>query len=231
MNDTAQQFDRYDYVFKMADGQEYSHTVWVDKLSYISAVEEPPYPEWTRMSFKSCEGCNCTAEYCPVAIRLVRPLELFGAMQSFTPVEVTVHTPNRVYYKQTDIQDGLRSLFGLLMATSGCPSMDVFRVLARHHLPFASFEENFFRVVGTYLLSHYFITRQQPGSPPDMQTVRDIYEKVAMVNHGVVTRIKQASEQDSALNAVVMWDSISSLISFNMEGSLQDLENQFLQVS
>lgn len=229
MTATDSHYDRYDYVFKTEDGRELAHTVWVDAATYLSHVDsDAPPPAWTEMAFQQCKGCNCSASHCPVAVRLVKPLQIYGAMESFAPVEVTVHSPNRVYYKKTDMQDGLRSLFGLLMATSGCPSMDVFRVLARHHMPFASFEENFFRVVGVYMLSNYFITQNQPAPALDLQGVRDIYERVAQVNHGIVTRIKQASEQDSALNAVVMWDSMSSLMSFNLEASLKELEAQFI---
>ncbi len=229
--DTSSQLAEYHYLFKNEAGEVLHHRVCIDPATSLSLIDvEPPYPFWTEMDFLPCSHCEgCSAAHCPAALRLIQPIALFGTATSFDKVEVTVHAPERVYYKQTDMQDGLRSLFGLLMATSGCPSMEPFRMLARYHLPFASFEENLFRVLSSQLVGHYF--RQHEGQAADsfdLEGIKHVYERVGQVNASMVTRLKQAVEKDASLNAVVVWDSMSSLMTFSMDTELEKLKHQWL---
>ncbi|NQZ60502.1 MAG: hypothetical protein HRT88_23895, partial [Lentisphaeraceae bacterium] len=54
-----------------------------------------------------------------------------------------------------DVQEGVRSLRGLIMAASNCPILGRMRPLAKHHLPFSELEEMLVRMSGAYLISQY----------------------------------------------------------------------------
>ena len=82
----------------------------------------------------------------------MEPLKQFGTIHSHTEVTTTVVTPERTYVQQGHAQEALRSLFGLIMATSGCPLMLPFKYMARYHLPFSTIEETISRITSTYLL-------------------------------------------------------------------------------
>lgn len=83
--------------------------------------------DWAKLSFHQCDRCQLKdTEYCPVAVRLEAPLKSFNSYISYKRVNVTVTSEERIISKETDLQDGLRSLFGLIMATSGCPTMAPF---------------------------------------------------------------------------------------------------------
>jgi len=80
-----------------------------------------------------------------VAKNLFNTVEYFKNAPSFEKAEVYVETPERTYYKNTSLQDGLFSIFGVIMATSGCPPLDFLRPMARFHLPFSTLEETMIR--------------------------------------------------------------------------------------
>jgi hypothetical protein len=71
--------------------------------------------------------------YCPVARNLARVADHFKDEKSFRKATVFVKSPERFYGKQTDLQTGLQSLFGLIMSTSACPHMEFLRRLAKFH--------------------------------------------------------------------------------------------------
>ena len=166
----------------------------IDSQTMLSAVEVPaPYPEWTSMRAAPCDGCELReSEHCPVALRLVRPLTLFREIISYEPVTVEVETAERFYRKNVDMQQGLSSLFGLLMATSGCPSMAIFRPMALYHLPFATFEETFFRISGSYLLRELVHGADDITRNNVVDGLNQVYQQVARVNEGVMRRLRSS---------------------------------------
>lgn len=219
---------RYDFRFE--DGAETSFVAELDPVTLISKAElEGEPPPWARLDSGGCEGCGtCRDTYCPVAVRLVKPMQMFGSYKSFTPVEVTVTTPERSYVKKTDMQDALRSLFGFLMATSGCPAMRNFRPMARFHLPFASMEETLYRTCSSYLLARYFSEGAKPGPLEiDLQAVTAMYETVAHINRAMVNRLRQAKLSDSGLNAIVFLDCFANLIPMSLEDGMKEISSLF----
>ncbi|MEN8792391.1 MAG: hypothetical protein ABF324_09430 [Lentimonas sp.] len=111
------------------------------------------HPEWSRLGFNQCKCCplkqsNC--QYCPVATRINDVMEAFADNQSIERVEVTVETAERSYLEECDLQVGMNSLMGLLMATSGCPVLKELGSMASFHIPFCSTRETLQRTVGTY---------------------------------------------------------------------------------
>lgn len=220
---------RYRFLREGREPQEI--TVKVDADTLLSEVgAEEPYPQWTRMETSPCEGCELPdAEYCPIALRLVRPLEMFRDVISYEPVTMEVETEERFYRKDVDMQQGLSSLFGLLMATSGCPSMATFRPMARYHLPFSTFEETFFRISGTYLLRELLSGAADIDRHSVVDGLNRVYQQVGLVNEGVMRRLRSGDDEmaDSSPNAVALLAAFSGLVPLTADKQLREIERLF----
>lgn len=204
--------------------------VLVDAQTLLSDPGVPlPYPAWTRHDATPCECGDSEAEYCPLAIRLVRPLALFRDVISYEPVTVEVETEERFYRKEVDMQQALSSLFGLLMATSGAPAMAIFRPMARYHLPFSSFEETFFRVSGSYLLRELLRDAEEIDRHNVIDGLNRVYQQVARVNEGVMRRLRAGDSEmaDSSPNAVALLAAFSGLVPLTAEKQLQEIARLF----
>lgn len=213
------------YDFQFPDGTRWQHSV---------ALREQPFPleallpDWTQLEFHRCEGCEYQGARCPVAVRLIEPFSIMdGALVSHREVEVTVHTQNRTYVKKTDVQEGLSSLFGLIMATSGCPSMDFFRPLASTHLPFSTYDDTLFRVLSAYFLRHHL--DKTNGSGDVIGDLSAIYAQVGGVNRGIIGRLRAAAlnKGDAASNALIILDAFAMIIPASLEEKLDELKVLF----
>jgi hypothetical protein len=160
-------------------------------------------------------------------VRLIEPIKQFGSLSSHIPCTTTVITPERSYVKSSDVQDALRSLFGLLMATSGCPSMKPFKYMARYHLPFASVEETISRIISTYLMRQFFAHGKQSEMPVDLKEIETLYHTMQSLNEGMVKRLRGIPAGDGLLNAVVILNTYSSLIPIIINDELVKLESLF----
>lgn len=219
----------YRFTRQQREPQEFSVCIDAQTLRSEPAVA-PPYPDWTRLSHSACEGCEwAESEHCPIAVRLVKPLALFRDVISYEPAVVEVETDLRYYRKEVDMQQGLSSLFGLLMATSGCPSMAIFRPMARFHLPFASFEETFFRISGTYLLRELLGGAQQMDRYSVIEGLNAVYKQVAKVNEGVMHMLRKSDSEmaDSSPNAIALLAAFSGLVPLTAERQLREIERLF----
>lgn len=217
------------YTFALADGTAIEHEVALDPENLSQLTPYPdPLPEWTSLAFKQCDQCrNCTGDHCAVAASLVAPIEKFAHLTSITEADITVETPERTYFKHTDVQSGLGSLFGLLMATSGVRSLERFKPMARFHLPFATIEETVYRFASMMLMEGFFKRRSAVTvefSAPDIQK---IYAPIADVNQCVFARLRSAVRADATLNAVVALDCFTSLVPDSFEHGLEDLGKYF----
>ncbi len=202
------------YQFEFQDRPSLGYAVTLTDDGAPAAVDLPEPPDWARLDFYPCTGCELKdTAYCPVALRLARPVSLFAGLVSHEVAKVTVETPERIYRKVTDVQTGASGLFGLIMASSGCPTMAPFRAMAWYHLPFSSPEETFFR-----LASSQALTEILQGGPMTTDALREginqLYKRVNRVNAGIVERLRAAaaSSTDSSFNALIILDGFSSLL-------------------
>lgn len=221
------------YHFRCVDGEkrEASLRVVLDaKTLELRHRQDPPPPDWARLSVHQCSVCPLNArshEYCPAALSFVDILDEFGVLFSFTEVEVTVITRERTVYAKTSAQRALSSLVGLCMATSGCPILAQFKPMARFHLPFATREETTFRAVGAYLLAQYFL--KQRGDTPDLDLngLRETYDRIHEVNMGLANRLRAIPVGDAHLNALVILDLFAHALPSSIEEGLAELEHMF----
>jgi hypothetical protein len=186
------------------------------------------FPFWTRLDFHKCVNCPLSEtdnDFCPAAMDAKRITQTFKDMVSTEEVRVEVRTPDRIYSKQTDSQTGLRALFGLVMATSGCPILSCFRGLADTHLPFATMEETILRVAGSYLIQQYLVRRE--GGEPDWEFagLNRFYDEIQEVNRCFKSRIDAASGQDANMNALGLLVYLAMGVSFSLEDQLSDLRD------
>src|SRR5690606_5088394 len=147
---------------------------------------------WTKLEFNQCPHCPLKADtspQCPIARNLDQVVEDSKSTISWTKARVTVTTPERTFSRECSTQDGLRSLFGLLMASSGGPLLDWLRPLARVPLPFAGEDESGRRVLSVPRAED-FRTRDQSDPKGSGQRLAERYTAVETVNPTFKKRIR-----------------------------------------
>jgi hypothetical protein len=203
-----------EYQFDIEGGGTFQFQVDVQR-QYTQEIDRADHPFWTELEYHQCDNCPLAKgcwKHCPVAVDLRHVFAAFSPLASFRKVAVSVRTPEREYRHYCDLQIGLNSLMGLIMATSACPILAELRPLARFHLPFATREETIFRTVGAYLVKQYFVMKD--GGKPDFELrgLSQLYEDLVVVNTCFVERIRAASAKDANLNAIIRYDTFSLLI-------------------
>jgi len=200
-----------------------------DTLELVEDSPEPP-PDWTRLDFQQCTNCPLKVEehpHCPVAVNMVRPVSRFAKIISHSQVRLTVITKERTTVQETTAQEGLSSLMGLIMASSGCPHTAYFRPMARFHLPMASSDETVYRAITMYLLAQYFLRKAGREPDLDLEGLKTLYENLEKVNMDICERLRAATDQDSTLNAVVLLDFFAKTVPFGMEMLLDEMRPLF----
>ncbi|WP_369601686.1 hypothetical protein AAIA72_01480 [Hahella sp. SMD15-11] len=204
----------------------------VDTQRPVATEEHRTLPAWTRLGHCQCVNCPLGKQEgarCPAAVDLIDLVDVFHGEPAFQKVRVEVTTPQRGYFKRTSLEEGLRSLMGLVMATSGCPILGQLRPLALHHMPFASEEEFILRSVSMYLLKQYFQLRENGTADWQLKGLIELNRQLQLVNQAMWQRIHSACEQDSNLKALLSFFSLASSVTFSLEAQLLKLRQHFLQ--
>jgi hypothetical protein len=217
------------YRFALDSGQVFQFSVDHQRTGGLVA-DNGGHAAWTRLEFNRCANCPLPSEAgasCPVAIDVEQVAHQFRDILSYTKTRVEVQTRERSYLKECDVQTGLRSLLGLIMATSTCPILSRFKTMAAIHLPFATLEETLFRTAGAFLLRQFFI--QRAGGAPDweMHGLQNFYQEVHTVNQGFSARLVTASEKDANLNAIGSLLYLSMGVTYSLLDQLQELKSLF----
>ena len=113
------------------------------------------------------------------------------------------------------------------MATSACPHTAHFRPMARFHLPLASKEETLYRATSMYLLAQYFAYRDGENPDLDLSGLARIYANLEIVNRAMARRLRSASEQDAAVNAVVILDVLAKTLPHSIVDNLVGMRQLF----
>jgi hypothetical protein len=214
------------YHFRFADGHSASCAVKPD-----AGAAPADLPAWTALGFQQCPNCPLrpdSSPHCPMAVRLVPLVAIMGKLRSYEQVEVRVETAERSVSKDTTVQRGVGALMGLLAASSACPHADFLRPMAHFHLPFASEEETIYRAASTYLLGQYFLARQ--GGVPDWELngLKARYLALQSVNAAMARRLRQAVDEDGALNALIILDLLAKALPYSIDDKLDDIKAVFL---
>jgi len=187
-------------------------------------------PAWTKINFHQCPHCPLDIQkytHCPVAIHLIKMIELLKSLLSYDEIHVDITTPQRHVSRETSAQKGISSLMGLIMATSGCPHMEFFKPMARFHLPLSSVEETIYRATSMYLLAQYFLQKEGRKADMELEGLKKIYRNIKIINESMAGRLRAISDKDVALNSLVILDIFAQTLPFAIEESLEDVRYLF----
>jgi hypothetical protein len=212
--------DQIQYIFKVGD-RDVSFNVDTDPNS--RQFSEGELPEWAQLNYRQCRNCSideADCVTCAMALRAQRVVETFGSHVSTERVHVSVKTPQREFSRECDLQTGIQSLMGLLMATCGCSHFEPLRILVNFHIPFCTTEETLRRVAGAYLTEQYFVMKD--GGKPDweLKGLTQIFTSLAVVNQDFVRRLQGTMEKDAVNNAILGYFASSSLLAADFEGQM-----------
>lgn len=207
----------FEYVFQTSDDKVFTYKLTLDEstLNLINDDPDRTHPEWMKLDENKCEGCPlnaATQPYCPMAVGIGNIVENFAEDLSYKEMTVTVKTEDRNYFKKTTLQNGLYSILGIVMATSGCPKLSPLKAMARFHLPFSSTEETLVRVLSFYLVSQYFKSKKQEIDTFDLTQLHVLYQEIDTVNKGMLQRIRAISKKDANQNGIVILDAFVSML-------------------
>ena len=205
--------------------------VKIDKKTIETVVERPSSPpNWTKLDYYQCPQCPLLKgqnKFCPLALRLVPIVSRCNHILSYDKIRVEIRSPERTIIQNTTAQRGLRSLMGLVMATSGCPHTAFFKPMARFHLPFANDEETVYRASSMYLLAQYFVKQAGGATDFKLSGLTEVYKNLHTVNTTIALRLRSASRTDSTLNALVLLDIFTKIMPHAIEDSLQEIRHLF----
>jgi len=214
------------YVFKFQDGEAKSYKIELAAETLAMSPAGGAPPEWAALGFHRCDGCALDEkehQFCPVAENMAPVVAEFSGRASSDPAFVSVYTARRDYSKSTSMQDGLSSLFGIIMTTSGCPAMDYLRPLVRYHQPFTSIHENTFRTASMYLLMQFARKRNSLEPDWEMRGLEKIYTDIHKVNEAIANRLKAASGMEAPALALTRLDQAATLVPFLTDELLEEL--------
>jgi len=221
----------FDYLFKFEDGTEKAIRIHLDPVTLEYLPQDSlSGDEWTRLENNQCEKCPLDPQdypNCPLALAVEDLVNVFREKFSYESTEITVHTNERTYFKDTTMQKGLSSIMGILMVSSGCPVMAKLRPMVRLHLPFSSILETTFRTTSTYLLGQFFLKKKGKISDFTLEGLVEIYKNVNMVNRSMAERIREMAGKDASVNALIILDMFALDIPLSIEEQIEGIEPFF----
>jgi hypothetical protein len=220
-------FLEYKFKFVFRSGEEKSIELKIQKNSLLLVTdfnEEPP--EWTQQDNFCCPIKSCLNEHsthCPIAVNLNNIISFFSDIPSYEQVKIIAEINDRACSKKTSVQDGVGSIVGIIMVTSGCPVLGKLKPLVRFHLPFATIEETEFRVLSMYLLAQYFIMKNGKQADWEMNKLKNLYSDIQKINQNIAQKIADIEKMDTSINAVVILDNFANSVTFDLDDD--DLSN------
>ena len=216
----------YNYKFIFKNGVEKEFNIELDSVTLnLIQTGNKACPEWTKLSCFKCPNCILDKrqyEFCPIAVNMVDIIDYFSNLVSRESVVVIVTAEERKYIKSVTLQQGVSSLIGIYMVTSGCPILETLKPMVRFHLPFATIEETKYRAISMYLLAQYFL--YQRGSQPDwdLKKLAEAYENVRVVNESFCKRLRTIEAKDANLNALIVLDIFAGSVNFSIDSQMAD---------
>ncbi len=219
----------YTFSFKNASRKVFPVVLDKGALALLSGKPASP-PLWALLNFNKCEICpleETKHAYCPVAMNLSGIVEEFKDFVSHEQARVTVTVEERIYAKDTTVQQGLTPLLGIIMTTTGCPIMEQLKPMVRFHLPFASLTETIFRMSSMYLMAQYLRTLEGKTAEWSLDGLTKVYSEVGKVNRDFAQRLRVAAKKDANVNALVNLDCFATMVPLAAEDTLREIRPYF----
>jgi hypothetical protein len=221
-----------EYSITLDETHEFNYRIELDRGYDTQVLADAP--KWTRLEHQRCSNCPLQKEqfsHCPAAIDLYRVIEDFQGLPAIKKALVKVRTPERDYSKLVSLEEGLRSLLGVIMASSSCPVLGRLRPMAEQHLPFASNQEFTLRAISLYLARQYFNAREGRDADWELKGLVATFQQLQLVNQAFWQRIHDTCEGDSNLKAFLTFFSMSSGMSYKLEVQLQKIRPLVMSAS
>lgn len=212
-----------EYRITLDDEHAFSYKVQIER-GVLATDRASTASDWTRLDYHKCTNCPLkSSEHanCPAAVDLQSVVEDFKGLPAFRKAWTHVRTDEREYSKLVNLEVAMRSLLGVIMATSGCPILSRLKPMARNHLPFASDSEFVLRTVSMYVLRELF--KQREGQQPDWELkalTRDFAE-LQLVNQALWHRIHDVCAGDTNLKAFLSFFSMASSMTYSLDAQLE----------
>jgi len=216
---------RFDYLFELSNGEEIRFNIDLDEDLAIVNIPAESLPPWVRLEYQQCPNCPLNPEdhpNCPVAVNLVPVLDKFQNMVSHQQATITIETEDRTYKRSDDVQRGLSSLMGILMASSGCPILDKLRPMVRTHLPFSSLRETIYRAVSMYILAQHIRERKNLEAEYSLDGLKKIYDEITQINYALSKRVRSFYSSDANINALIILSCTAEYTTITLEDDLLD---------
>jgi hypothetical protein len=222
----------YNYTFEYSNGEKHEFLIELDKKTLLLVPrKKQSYPAWTKLINFKCSNCPLNIEdhdYCPLAINLIDVLKVFKNDSSFEDVKLIVKTNDRKTIINTTFQDGISSLLGLYMTTSGCPVLGKLKPMVKFHTPVPTLDETIIKSISIYLLAQFFIKKHGKKPDWDLKNLVKIYQEIQIVNRCVIKKISSHIEKDASLNALVILNDFADFIPFSINlDELNEIEDVF----
>ena len=79
-----------------------------------------------------------------------------------------------------------------------------------------------------YLLSQYFLTKSGKTADWKLENFTKLYEEINVVNTAFCKRLRETSDEDASLNAIIKLDCFAQHINFTIsEGSIEELQDLY----
>ncbi|MGE4404694.1 DUF6901 family protein [Pseudomonas sp.] len=213
-----------EYRITLDDEHDFSYRIELDRG--YDAETAARAPKWTRLEHQRCTNCPLSRDdfsHCPAAVDLHRVIEDFQGLPAIQKALVWVRTPEREYTKLVGLDEGLRALLGVIMATSACPVLGRLKPMAQQHLPFASNREFVLRAVSLYLARQYFNLREGRHADWELRGLVRSFQQLQLVNQAFWQRIHDTCHGDSNLKAFLTFFSMASSLTYSLETQLQKI--------
>ncbi len=221
----------YNYCFDFPDSSKKRFLIKLDPETYDYKPSGGNPPDWAKLEVAQCQCCKLKKadhEYCPIAANIAELVLAFKDTASYKSCLVSCISTARTCSKETTVQDGLASILGIIMATSGCPSMTILKPMACFHLPFATVQESNYRSASAYLLRQYFTHQEGESADFFMERIQEYYQEVQEVNKGIFKRIDMTSEMNADKNAIITLNALAQILVLEVKGSLESLKPIFI---
>jgi Domain of unknown function (DUF6901) len=221
----------YNYCFDFPDSSKKRFLIKLDPKTNNYKPSGGTPPDWARLEVAQCQCCQLDStdhEYCPIAANISELVLAFKDIASYKSCLVSCISTARSCSKETTVQEGLASILGIIMATSGCPSMSILKPMACFHLPFATIEESLYRSASAYLLRQYFTQKQGEDADFFMNRIQEHYHEVQQVNKGIFKRIEMTSEMNADKNAIVTLNALAQILVMEVKEDLESLKPLFI---
>jgi len=212
---------KFKYDIRSENGLKKEFAINLDAVTLrVINEDKTELPEWTKLEFNKCPNCSLDPdknEYCPVAVSLSPVMAFFKDSLSYESSEIILDTNDRTYSKKTSLQQGVSSMIGIIMVTSGCPVLSRLRPMVRFHLPFANPQETLYRTVSMYLMQQYFHYKKGLEADWDLKGLIEIYKNVHEVNIAFFERLSTLQGKDANVNALIILDNFANYVNFNLD--------------